>query len=278
MIHISTCCLKNPRNIFRVLKKYEKAGIENVELGSIHSHFDIKKLKNFNFNFMIHGYFPPPRNPFNFNLASQNSTIRKRSIKLAKDAIDLCCEIKSPIYTFHAGLTTDPPKLGVRLPRKNIVDREIAFNIFVSSTSQILDYAKSRGIQLAMELNVVQKFNLDNGKNRLILLADYEDVKMFYDHFSKNDIGVLLDLGHTYVTSHWLRFDKDEFVRKLKDMVTVVHVSNNNGHQDQNLSLTEDCWAVSKLKLFKNKPIILESMNLTIDEIKQNLEIIKKYV
>lgn len=68
-IYVSTSCLKNPRNVINVLKEYEKADIDNVELGSIHAHFDVRDLKKFNFNFLIHNYFPPPKNAFNFNLA-----------------------------------------------------------------------------------------------------------------------------------------------------------------------------------------------------------------
>jgi len=45
MIYVSTSCLKNPQNIVRVLDEYEKAEIQNVELGSVHKHFDTKKLK-----------------------------------------------------------------------------------------------------------------------------------------------------------------------------------------------------------------------------------------
>ena len=45
-VFVSTSCLKNPRNLSKVLDKYQKGGIENVELGSIHSPFDTKILKN----------------------------------------------------------------------------------------------------------------------------------------------------------------------------------------------------------------------------------------
>lgn len=278
MIYTSTCCIKNPTNIIDVLEEYRKSDIENVELGSVHTFFEPKLLAKYDFNFMIHGYFPPPKIPFNFNLASQNKIILKKSIDLAKAAIDVCCEINSSIFTFHAGIATDPPKLGVRLPRKNIVDKEIARKTFFENTHVILDYAKQRGIKLSMELNVVQKFNLDNGKNRMILFADYEDVQSFYKEFKKSEIGILLDLAHTNVTSYWLRFDRDKFVAKMKDKVSVIHISNNNGLQDQNLALTGGCWEVSKLKKFKNKPITLESMNLTINEIKQNLELIRNNI
>ena len=100
----------------------------------------------------------------------------------------------------------------------------------------------------------------------------------FINILKKNEVGILLDLAHTIVTSHWLKFEKEDFVKKLLDKITVVHVSNNNGLQDQNHSLTSDCWPVSKLKLFKHLPITLESMNLNINEIKSNIEIIKNTI
>jgi len=275
MIYASTSCLKNPQNIIRVLDEYEKAGIENVELGSVHSHFETKKLRKYNFNFITHGYFPPPKTPFNFNLASQKKIIREKSIKLAKNAIDVCSDIESPIFTFHAGFTVDPSELGKKFSREGMVNRKIAIDTFIESSCTILDYAFSNGINLAMELNVVQKFNLDNEKNDLLLFAEYDETMIFLKNFKKNEIGLLLDLGHTSVTSHWLKFDKNEFVKKMKKFVSVVHASNNNGSQDQHKELTKTCWQTSKLKDFKNKPITLETMNLTTDKIKKNIQIAK---
>ena len=275
MIYASTSCLRNPQNILKVLDEYEKAEIENVELGSVHKYFDIKKLKNYNFNFLAHGYFPPPKIPFNFNLASQNKSIIKNSIKLVKNAVNVCADINSPMFTFHAGFTVDPKKLGVKFSREGSIEKELAISTFMNSSHEILEYAQSRGIKLAMELNVVQKFNLDNGKNNLLLFADYEETKIFLKNFKKNQIGILLDLGHTSVTSHWLNFDKDRFVEKIKKRVSLVHVSNNNGLQDQHKQLTNNCWQTLKLKNFKNIPITLETMNLTTSQIKKNIQIAK---
>jgi len=273
VIYVSTNCLRNPKNVIKVLQEYEKANFGNVELGSVHSFFNIKELKQFNFNFLIHGYFPPPKTKLIFNLASVNKTIRKRSIKLAKDAIRLCCDIESPLYTFHAGFSTDPKKLGNRFSQKNIVDKEKSIKIFVESVTDIIDYAKIYGIKIAMEPNVVEKFNLTNDKNELLLFSDIDDIKQFYNIFNKKDVGLLLDLGHTAVTSHWLNFDKNVFVNFCKDKVMAIHVSNNNGKNDQHLSLTKNCWKTSKLKIFKNIPITLETMNLDIKKIKSNIKI-----
>lgn len=273
MIYTSTSCLKNPKNIITVLKEYENAGLQNVELGSVHSFFDISKLKKFNFNFLIHNYFPPPKIPFNFNLASQNREIRNKSVELAKNAIKLCQKIESPLYTFHAGFTVDPEKLGSKFSRNKMTDRNVAISTYIESLIELIEFSKKYSVKIAMEPNVVQKFNLVNNENQLLLFADKTELKLLYKQIRKKELGLLLDLGHTNVTATWLNFDRDEFVDYCKDKTLAIHVSNNNGKKDQHKSLTHDCWQVSKLKLFKNKPIILETMNLTTNQIKSNIEI-----
>ena len=278
MIYASTSCLKNPSNIIRVLNEYEKAGIENVELGSVHRHFEIKQIKKFNFNFLIHNYFPPPKIPFNFNLASSNKEIREKSYNLAIHAIDLCAEIESPLYTFHAGFTVDPLKLGEAFPKENITNRKKAISTFIEEVVKIVEYGNDRGIKTAMEPNVVQKFNLVNNKNELSLFAEFPEIEELFQSLNKTKLGLLLDLGHTIVTSHWLNFDKDEFVQKCRDKVLAIHASNNNGLQDQHKSLTKECWQSSKLKEFRNVPITLETMNLTVEKIKENIKLVQEII
>ena len=278
MIYASTNCLFHPKNVEKVLKEYEKEEIENVELGSVHEHFDIKILKKFNFNFVIHNYFPPPKVPFNFNLSSEKKIIREKSVKLAKKAIDLCCQIESPLYTFHAGFTVDPPKLGKPLPQININKRENAIKTYINEVTKIVEYADSVGIKVAMEPNVVQKFNLIDGKNELCLFAEYFEIEKLFKTLKNTSLGLLVDLGHTSVTSHWLKFDKDEFVKKCKKYTYAIHISNNNGLQDQHKSLTKNCWQLSKLKNFKKYPIILETMNLSGEEIKQNIKLVENSI
>jgi len=105
MIYASTSCLKNPGNVLKVLNEYERIGIQKVELGSVHTFFDVMRLKQFNFDYVINNYFPPPKVPFNFNLVSEDKTIRKRSILLVKTAIELCNQINGSLYSSHAGFT-----------------------------------------------------------------------------------------------------------------------------------------------------------------------------
>ena len=111
-----------------------------------------------------------------------------------------------------------------------------------------------------------------------MLLAEYSEISEFFKQVKKSDIGILLDLGHTAVTATWLKFDKNEFVKKCANKVSAIHISNNNGYQDQHASLTKNCWQISQIKAFKKLPIILETMNLTIEKIKLNIKLVKKFL
>ena len=66
---------------------------------------------------------------------------------------------------------------------------------------------------------------------------------------------------------------KFHFVKTCLDNTVAVHVSNNNGKKDQHKSITKKCWQTSKLKLFKHLPITLETMNLDLIKIKNNIKI-----
>ena len=79
---------KNPKNISKVLDKYQKGEIKNVELGSIHSPFDVNILKKYDFNYLIHNYFLPLKK-FIFNLSSPNLEIQLKSLRLTKNVIVL---------------------------------------------------------------------------------------------------------------------------------------------------------------------------------------------
>lgn len=106
--YVSSSSRKRPFDLRNVLAEFKQNGIKNVELGSSHSYVkDINHLiKNYtqHMDFVMHNYFPPHEDPFALNLSALDKDIRTKSIKHAKDSIDLCVEIGSPIYSIHAGM------------------------------------------------------------------------------------------------------------------------------------------------------------------------------
>ena len=100
-------------------------GINNIELsGGCYDADQLTNLKKFKnkINFQIHNYFPPPAEPFVFNLASLSPDIIKRSLDHVETALQFSLELDCQRYSFHAGFLIDPQvsELG-RSKKKRII-------------------------------------------------------------------------------------------------------------------------------------------------------------
>lgn len=282
-LYVSTACLKNGKDVRRVLDVYEKLGIKNIELGSLHCYIqnvneEIIKYKQ-RLNFIVHHYFPPPENSIVVNLASPNVMILKKSIEQIKNSIEFCSKLGIELFSFHAGFRADPDRGFWFDKNKPVASYKRAFETFVESVREINNYAVKKRVKLAVENNVLSEPNLVNGKNRFLLMCEHEEFEQFFNEISSDNLGITLDLGHLQVSSHWLDFDKHEFVDRLKEKIFSIHVHENNGKMDEHKPLDENSWCfkIVARKCFNEIPIILESMNLTIGEIIRNKKLIEDF-
>jgi len=279
LVYVSTSCLKNDSDVLNVLKAYKRAGFKNVELGPTYS-YDVNlpsKIKQYDFNFIVHNYFPPPKKPFVINLASQNATILKKSREQIKTSIEFCNRLNIGLFTFHAGFRADP-SIKLEFEKSQLVTSyEKALRTFIESVKEINKHAENNGIKIAIENNVLSEYNLVNGRNIFLLMCEYTEFENLFREIPSDNLGALLDLGHLQVTSHWLKFDKYEFVDKLKDKVFLIHVHENNGKVDEHKGLDENSWCLQIIseKFFKKVPVSLESRNLDINEIIRNKKLLE---
>ncbi len=91
-IFVSTTFAKDDSKISDILLMCKRANISNIELGSNHvyeKNFE-KIVKQYDFRFIVHNYFPIPKKSFVVNIASSNEHIRNLSIKHIKKAILFC--------------------------------------------------------------------------------------------------------------------------------------------------------------------------------------------
>ena len=69
---------------------------------------DLKELKDqFNLNYLLHNYFPPPRDHFVANIASLDQEIYQRTLDHYLQAIDLSKALESRKFGLHAGYLID---------------------------------------------------------------------------------------------------------------------------------------------------------------------------
>lgn len=277
-LFVSTSCLKGKSYVFDILDTYLKAGIVNVELGIGKQPLEmLSHIKNYACNFVVHHYFPPPRDAFIVNLASQDKTILARSREQIKASIEFCHRYHSKLFTFHAGFRADPDS-NFRFSTKGpVAPYREAFNTFVESVKEINAYAETRGVKLAIENNVLSESNIVEGKNQFFLLCEAVEFEQLWDQIQTDNVGLLLDLGHLHVTSTSLQYDKHAFIEKVKHKIFALHMSDNNGKIDTHSEITKESWCLEIIRRnnFMNIPIILESSNDTIEQIVGQIQLIE---
>lgn len=274
--YVSTSCLGFGKKVSDVLKIYQDNGIKNIELGASHVYEEgiedyIKKLDA---NFIIHSFFPPSKECFVMNLASIDKRILRLSLEQAKRMIDLSVKLKAPLCSFHSGFRVNPEQLGKKFKPKNIVSYDKAFDIFVESIKEILKYTEGKNVKIAVEPNVLNEFNIVNSKNELLLICEYWEIEELFKRINSDNLGILLDLGHLKVTSHWLNFDKDWFVEKVADKVFEVHLHDNDSKFDSHLNINENSWALDILKKHNFPIVTLEPNKVSMSDIKKSYNLL----
>uniref|UniRef100_A0A6M3LWX6 Putative endonuclease n=1 Tax=viral metagenome TaxID=1070528 RepID=A0A6M3LWX6_9ZZZZ len=259
-MYYSTSCLSDRYGLSQILDIYDKCGIKNVELGVCNEpDIDLNILKNYDFNYIVHHYFPPPKYPFIINLASQNEQIRDKSVFQIIKSIDFCTDFGINLFSFHAGFRIDPD-LNFKFIPENIPDYETSFNTFKESVLQIVDHAERCGVKVAIENNVIQEHNLVDGENKLLLMCELWEFKRLFDEIRSDNLGILLDLGHLKINSNILNFDREEFIESFHNKTFAVHLHENNGRVDQHRCVKFSDWSFDMVdKYFYNDvPCILE--------------------
>lgn len=288
-IYVSTICLGNENNVFRVLETYTKAGLRNIELNAAPTVTSFEyiddlppiKFKQYNFNFIVHHLFPPLKEPFTSNLASQNPVILKRSKDQIKRSIEFCHSLGIGLFTFHGGFRFDPDNKRrfceneVITPEDQAITLyERAFITLIESIDEINSYAQQMGVRVAIENRPLDR------RRRFPMPCEAEEIERLLQKIPSPNLGTLVDLGHVKVTSHWLNRDKYDFIDKVKNRVFAFHIHENNGYADEHKKLDETSWCFEVIgrKCFIGLPVILETAKpkLTINEITQQVSLIEK--
>ncbi len=271
-------------SVAEILELSSEDGVRGIELssGTIYQDemYDLLKeatdsAKN---SFLVHNYFPPPREPFVLNLASENDKILQLSRHLCLKAIDLAADLKSPFYSVHSGfcVNAEPADLGGDLRELERFPKEYANHIFVDSLKLLADYAGVKKLDLLIENNVVAPFNLINGRNELLLGATSDDLLDALESVGRSNVGLLLDVGHLKVSANTLNFNPTNCIRDLAHRIKAVHLSDNDGSKDTNDRITEYSWFWGPLLKNVSEDVvwILEVYNLSSEMIIEQVSLI----
>ena len=271
-LYVSTTFIKNNQKIKIALDILKSVGIKNVELGSNHiyeSNYDY--IKKYNFNFLVHNYFPIPKKDFVINIASLDKKIREKSLNQIKKSINFHKKIGAKIYTFHPGFIADPIKANfskknydfIWANRKLKKNYNLAFNQMMVSLKKIVNFAKKKKVNIAIETEGSYR------KKNFLLLQRPTEYKKLFKFFSPNDLGINLNIGHLNLASRAFNFSKKKFVKMLKPYIVALELSHNNGFEDQHLPLQKGKWYWSIINdpYFAEAYKILEFRNTNIKKV-----------
>ena len=105
------------------------------------------------------------------------------------------------------------------------------------------------------------------------------------DAFDSGDAGPLarVEEGRVLVLREWpsgtaLGFDPLRFMEQVSPYVRALHISDNDGREDQNLPFTTDAWFYPLLKDFRRLPMVIEAYELDDATLRGQLDLLQKAV
>jgi len=271
-IFASTQALPTCESLSQRLNKWFDAGIHRIELSNFPIAGDddfINMAKSYPGELLIHHFFPDEGSDVILNLASADPTTRQNTHRFFQRSIEWSAKIGAPFFSFHAGYITDPvgrDSNGFVLaePARDEYDR--AWDRFTKEVRVLAKYAANCGIKLLIENNVVIKANKDK-----LLLSRPEEFVNFLKQFSKTDnIGVLFDWGHWYVTAGTYDLDIASFLL-IADNIVGLHLHTNNGVSDEHLPIPSNASQISSLINIHPDYVTLEGHFLNLSILQQNI-------
>jgi sugar phosphate isomerase/epimerase len=274
-VYVSTASVaRRFRTLEQLLDGFTQNGIDRIELGHSPRLDGLvlpHGLDRFHAQFLIHNYFPAPKEAFVLNLASQDSGILQRSREFCIQAMKLSVALNAPFYSLHCGFLADfdPASIGRKLLYSDSYSYERGYSTFAESLALLLAGARSSGLRLLVEPNVVEPLNLVDGRNTLLMMAEPRELARLLADFSDGTLGVLLDVGHLKVTAATLGFGIREFVSVVAPAIGAFHLHDNDGTADQHRPLQPGSWAFEILRerRFSGIPTVIEANFDSLDEV-----------
>ncbi|MFW9848889.1 MAG: sugar phosphate isomerase/epimerase family protein [Candidatus Thorarchaeota archaeon] len=151
------------------------------------------------------------------NLASLKEPIRRASLEIMKDCVDLSMDVGSDLLVLHAGFC----------PANQISRHEDAIQRFRASLIELSMYAHDRGVKIGLE-------NKQIGIDREIILYPDEHMEIIQE-YNDFDVHAVIDVGH----ANTAEIDLQEYVRKLRPFLVEIHLHDNDGMNDSHIGLGE---------------------------------------
>lgn len=275
MLYISSSSIKNDNiiesinQLKTITNNIELSGGTKIQENMLH---DISELKNKHdkLNFLVHSYFPPPVDDFVLNFAdnsSQTRTFIAESMKYIK-------ELDILYYSVHAGFKKD-------FKIKNEILEDGRGSFVIENIKENIDWFYD---------NYTEKLALENlfpnGQNETCFASHIDEIIELLE--LDNRVFLLLDLGHLKISARFYKFNYLEAVNLLFDKysnrILEIHLSENNGVEDNHYIIQSDSIQYMILEKFRQKildnniNLVIEARGYTLAELKDCYNLLNKII
>ena len=195
---------------------YEEGAVETVD--RLRERYDLALL--------LHGCFPPLREWFILNPASQEEETLTETRRLILAMIDLARRWEVPLVSLHPGFTAYPTRPRGEDPGTSDVPYPVALRTAQESFRLFLETAQG-------DVEVIAE-NLPY--EPATMMRNPEEIAEFVEGLG---IGLLLDVGHFYVSACQMGFDFASGVKAVAKYARELHLHDNDGRADEHLPLGE---------------------------------------
>lgn len=268
-IFLSSSCIKS-KNIIDAVERLSNI-TKNIELsgGSSYDNGLLENLKKIKqqrgLKFLIHGYFPPPKEHFILNFADTSPRTRdfiRQSIKYA-DAL------RVSYYSIHSGFSQD-----FDFKDEILIDKGSKVRYSPDGMMQNIAWFRSEFPDIGL---AIENLFPNGGNAECCFLMHIDDIVSFLD--TEDDVSLLLDLGHLQVSARFFGFgfeDAAEFIlENYAKKIPEIHLSENDGLFDDHRLISENSAQIQIVKrhrdrILKNKiNIVIEARDFPIEELRK---------
>ena len=255
-------------NIDEIIIEMKKINFTKLELtAGIEREPNIEnKLLNYEqegFEFLIHNYFPKPKQEFVINLASTNLKNINRTLDHCVDSIKLASKLNNKTYSVHSGFAfeMDINLIGNMTKQSEYIEEnkfeiEIAFEQMVINSNKILKIADELGVEIIFENNMIPNHNFRNIESVPYFLVEPVGIKNFFNEIEFKNCGLLLDVAHAKIVSDILGLDPHSFFNL--ENIKYIQLSDPEGFQDSSKIFNENSWFYNEISKYSPDCYILE--------------------
>ena len=267
-LFLSTSCVRTANVIDDVNRLSEITRDIELSGGSRYDPCLLEKLKDVKdekkINFLMHSYFPPPKNHFVLNFANTDDVTRE----FIKTAMEYIRELEIDYYSIHSGSKRDFD-----------FENELFFNprgerYTLRGIYENIEWFRNEfpDTNLALENSYP-----NNNLKESTFLAHIDEILEVLE--CNKEIYLLLDLGHLKVSSVILDFDYGVAVQILLDTyidrILEIHLSENEGLCDDHNLIHSDSLQYKMIKA-NAQSILQRKINVTLEARDQSFEDIRE--